>query len=216
MSFNRISASLLQSAAQKLISLDAQASSQLAAFDDKVILVEIDDFNVRYYISFNKGQIKISESHSSAISAAIKGQSSAFIAAATSQHRSDAIFKGELHFTGEIATAQKFQSFVQSLEIDWQEPIAKVFGDPLGHTLSQGLKSFSGWLIQTGNSMRQDASEYLQEEAKVAPSLSEQQLFFDQVDQIRSKTDRLNARIARLNQTSKQPDNATTSSDSNP
>ncbi len=70
----------------------------------------------------------------------------------------------------------------------------------MGHTLTTGLQAFGGWLLNTGRSTRQDISEYLQEEIKVTPPAAEQQLFFEQVDLTRSKTDRLAARIKKLKQ----------------
>ena len=217
MSLNQISAAMIQSAARKLIALDPEASIGLASFDDKIIKIEIEDFDLHYFFSFESGVLIVSNDDSRPVSAAITGKLSAFMAAIANEHSVDSIFTGELHFSGEIGTAKRFQEFAQSLEIDWQEPLAKTFGDPIGHTLASGLQSFSRWLINTSRSTRQDISEYLQEEIKVTPPAAEQQLFFEQIDQTRSKTDRLAARIRKLEQQSasrmpqEHPENSQTS-----
>ncbi len=200
MPLNQVSAAMIQSVARKVIALDPEAANGLSSFDDKVIKIEIEDFGLCYFFSFEGGTLTVSNDDSRPVSAAINGNLAAFMAAAANEHSDDSIFKGELHFSGEIGTAKRFQEFAQSLEIDWQEPIARAFGDPIGHTLTTGLQAFGGWLLNTGRSTRQDISEYLQEEIKVTPPAAEQQLFFEQVDQARSKTDRLAARIKKLKQ----------------
>ncbi len=200
MPLNQVSAAMIQSVARKVIALDPEAANGLSSFDDKVIKIEIEDFGLCYFFSFEGGTLTVSNDDSRPVSAAINGNLAAFMAAAANEHSVDSIFKGELHFSGEIGTAKRFQEFAQSLEIDWQEPIARALGDPIGHTLTTGLQAFGGWLLNTGRSTRQDISEYLQEEIKVTPPAAEQQLFFEQVDQARSKTDRLAARIKKLKQ----------------
>jgi ubiquinone biosynthesis accessory factor UbiJ len=200
MPLNQVSAAMIQSVARKVIALDPEAANGLSSFDDKVIKIEIEDFGLCYFFSFEGGTLTVSNDDSRPVSAAINGNLAAFLAAAANEHSVDSIFKGELHFSGEIGTAKRFQEFAQSLEIDWQEPIARALGDPIGHTLTTGLQAFGGWLLNTGRSTRQDISEYLQEEIKVTPPAAEQQLFFEQVDQTRSKTDRLAARIKKLKQ----------------
>lgn len=198
MAFNQLSASLIQSAARRLLSLDPESSRQLNQFEQKVIQLQIDDFNMVYFFSFENGQVNVAHSHEATISASIKGELQAFITAATNEHKSDSIFKGQLHFSGQINTAKQFQAFVQSLNIDWHEPFAQLLGDPIGHTIASGIETFAGWLTSTARSTRTDISEYLQEEIKVTPSVYEQQNFFEKVDHLRSRSDRLNARIKQL------------------
>ena len=202
MLFNQLSASTVQTLARKVLSLDIQAKNNLQQFEDKVIQINIEDFNLVYYFSFKNAELFVSEKNSEKAATVISGKLSAFIAAAAAEHSSDSIFKGELNFSGDINTAKQFQSFAQSLNIDWHEPLAQVLGDPIAHTLATGLEKFSTWFGQTIESVNQDISEYVQEEAKVTPSQSEQQQFFQQVDQLRSKSDRLLARFNFIKQSS--------------
>ena len=198
MSLNQLSATSIQTIARRLLSLDIEAKKDLSQFEDKVIHIHIDDFNLDYYFSFSDGELLVTEQSEQTISASISGELNAFFKAAAAEHSADSIFKGELNFSGDISTAKQFQSFAQKLNIDWHEPLAQVLGDPLGHTVATGLEKLSGWVLQTAQSVAQDISEYVQEEARVTPSVSEQQHFFRQVDQLRSRADRLNAKISQL------------------
>jgi len=197
---NGISASAIQSIARRLLSLDIEAKNKLPEFESKQIHILVEDLNLAYYFSFKQGDLFVEHQYDGEVNASISGRLSAFIAAAAAEHSSDSIFKGELNFSGDIATAKQFQTFAQSLNIDWHEPVAQLLGDPIGHSLATGIGKLSGWLFRTAGSVNKDISEYLQEEIRVTPSELEQQHFFQQVDQLRSQTDRLNAKITLLQQ----------------
>ena len=208
MPLNQLSATALQAIARQVLALDVEASKKLRPFDGKNILIDVTDLKLQYYFFFEQGQLSIFSKSPSAESenkddnetqqkpsVHISGKLSAFITAAASEYSSDALFEGDLHFSGEINTAKQFQQLVASLNIDWEEPLSKVLGDPLAHTLSTGVQKFASWFFESANSARQDVSEYLQEEARITPSDSEQQHFFEQVDDLRSKVDRLTAKV---------------------
>jgi len=195
---NGVSASVIQSIARRLLNLDVEAKKQLIEFENKVIHIFVEELNLTYYFSFKGGELFVDHQCDDDVSASITGRFSAFIAAAAAEHSSDSIFKGELNFSGDIGTAKQFQSFAQSLNIDWHEPLAQLLGDPIGHSLATGIEKLSGWLFNTASGINKDISEYLQEEIKVTPSELEQQHFFQKVDQLRSRTDRLNAKISQL------------------
>jgi len=197
---NGVSASAIQSIARRLLNLDVEAKKHLIEFDDKVIHIFVEDFNLAYYFSFKKGELFVAHQCEDAVSASISGRFSGFIGAAAAEHSSDSIFKGELNFSGEISTAKQFQLFVQSLSIDWHEPLAQLLGDPIGHSLATSIEQLSGWLFNTVSSVNKDISEYIQEEIKITPSELEQQHFFQNVDQLRGRADRLNAKITQLQQ----------------
>ncbi len=205
MSINKLSAAGLQRLVRKILSLDIEAVEKLEFLYGKTILVNVTDIQLQYYFAFADGQVFIypeppptKKGLPDEASVAITGTLKSFITAAVAEHSSDALFEGDLHFSGEISTAKQFQQLAGSLNIDWQEPLAKLVGDPLAHTISTGIQHVSQWFMQAANSARQDFSEYIQEEARLTPSDSEQQYFFEQVDQLRSRTDRLFARIEQL------------------
>jgi len=119
----------------------------------------------------------------------------------------DAIFSGELHFSGEINTARHFQDFAQTLDIDWQEPISHVFGDVISHNFAHGVVQASQFLSQLFDNTRQDIPDYLQHEIQVTPTACELNDYLEQVDQVRSQTDRLQARIHKLKECQRLQDN---------
>jgi len=188
---------MIEQVANRLLSLDAEANQKLVSFEDKVIHIEITDLKLNYYFLFIGGSLVVKEQSERPASASISGKLSAFIAAGTT-NSSDAIFTGELHFSGEINTARRFQEFAQSLEIDWQEPLSNIVGDVMSQNIAQGVRQVGQFVGQLFNNARQDIPEYLQHEIQATPTASELNYYFEQVDLTRSQTDRLQARVQRL------------------
>ncbi len=222
MSLNRLSAQMMDQVVNRLLALDAEAQTKLLSFETSHFLIEITDWQLKYRLSIVDGKLSISDANNShfnddandseqpsiKINATISGTSSAFLASLQEEHKGDSIFKGQLNFSGQINSAKKLQAFAQSLHIDWQEPLAQVFGDPIGHSLASGIQSFAGWLQKSLKQAPINFAEYLQEEVRLTPSSFELDYFSQQVDEIRSQTDRLNARIQRLaNASSKSEQN---------
>ena len=89
---------------------------------------------------------------------------------------------------------------VDEQEIDWEEYLSHFVGDIIAHQVGNCVRSFVDWNQQTAATMRQNMTEYLQEEIRYFPPREECQDFFNDVDEFRSDIDRMEARIQRLKQ----------------
>jgi ubiquinone biosynthesis protein UbiJ len=68
----------------------------------------------------------------------------------------------------------------------------------VAHQAGQFARNTKGWLDQSAQAMRLNTQEYLQEEARLLPAEAELNYYYEQVDQLRLDTDRLEARLNRL------------------
>ncbi|MGX5172799.1 ubiquinone biosynthesis accessory factor UbiJ [Aliikangiella sp. IMCC44653] len=196
--FNQPSSRLIETVANRILLLDPNAEQLLAPFQDKLIHVCIQDLNLNYYFTFPNKSLVVQTQSTREASVAIKGKLSAFMAAASDENSSDAIFKGELHFSGEINTARQLQDNLKQLNIDWHEPLAELFGDEIGFMVAKGISKASDFFRNLMQQTAKDIPEYLQEELKVTLTHSELEHFYQSVDLTRSQVDRLEARIQRI------------------
>lgn len=203
---NQATAVIFEQLSNRLLSLDCEAHTQLSQFSNKIIQLKITDLNLNYFFIFPGGNLIIKSHCERPPSALISGKLIAFLNAASSTNSGDAIFTGDLHFSGEISTARQFQNVIQSLEIDWQEPFAQIFGDLVGHTLTTGIKHAGQFAQNLFSNLRQDIPEYLQEELRVLPTQCEIDSYCEHIDTLRSQSDRLDARIHQL--TERLPSNS--------
>jgi len=105
---------------------------------------------------------------------------------------------GAMRISGDVELARLLQELVKEFDPDWQEPFVKalgpVFGPQAAKVIREGLRQAR---TGAGNFM-QSGAEYVTEEARVVVSKSELDDFNTQVDKIRQRGDRLQARVNEL------------------
>jgi ubiquinone biosynthesis accessory factor UbiJ len=105
---------------------------------------------------------------------------------------------GAMRISGDVELARLLQNLVKEFDPDWQEPFVKalgpVFGPQAAKFIREGLRQAK---TGAGNFM-QSGAEYVTEEARVVVSTSELDDFNAQVDKIRQRGDRLQARVDEL------------------
>jgi len=180
------------------IKLDPDASSRLELLEGKIIQVELTDLNFVFFIVIEDNLVLVKPSLDKQPHATLKGSSSGFFNLATNEKGTDSIFKGEVHFAGEIGTAQNFQHFFKQLHIDWEEHLSQYTGDIIAHQIFSHGKAVNNWLRNTVNTGLQNLSEYARFEAQLAPASIELENFYDAIADLKSDSDRLKQRIESL------------------
>jgi ubiquinone biosynthesis accessory factor UbiJ len=105
---------------------------------------------------------------------------------------------GKIHISGDAELARQLQQIVDQFDPDWDAPFAAVFGDVLGFQLARGARNAAAYAKRLSASFFGSASEYLQEESKDVIARAELEQFYDDVDTLRDRTARLEAKIKLL------------------
>jgi ubiquinone biosynthesis protein UbiJ len=82
-----------------------------------------------------------------------------------------------------------------------EKQLAHYTGDSLAHNISQFFRSGQNWSKESIETFRLNASEFLQEETRDLPAVPEMDIFYRQIDELRTDFDRLQSRIERLENT---------------
>lgn len=109
-----------------------------------------------------------------------------------------------VEFRGDVAVVHALRRLVGGLEIDWEEQLAKITGDVVAHQIGQTVGGLFGWFEHVRRTAEANLGEYLTEESRQLPPAAEISAFLDDVDRLRQDTDRLQARIERLERTGSQ------------
>lgn len=182
------------------IKLDPDAQSRLKSLEGKIIKIILTDLNSDFYIVIEDSLILVKTELDKNPNAELKGSAASFFNLAMNEKGSDSIFKGEVHFAGEIGTAQSFQNFFKQLDIDWEEHLSQYTGDIMAHHMITSGKKVGDWLQKTVNTAKQNFSEYIRFEAKLSPASIELENFYDAIADLKSDAERLKQRIDRLTQ----------------
>jgi ubiquinone biosynthesis protein UbiJ len=189
---------ILESAINRYLALDPEALDKLASFDGKVIKLEILGFNkVLFMFPGNKG-IQVRMEHDGPADTVLRGTPISLFKMGMVSNSANMLLKGEVEITGDTRLGHQFKNVLSQMDIDWSEPLAKLFGDSVAYQLQQSSKKIGRWGRQAMNSVAMSFSEYVQEESRDVVTETEVQIFNDAVDQLRNDVDRLQAKIKSL------------------
>lgn len=105
---------------------------------------------------------------------------------------------GGLQMTGDAEVAQGFQKLFAAAQPDFEEELSRITGDAFAHHLASLAHSAMKFGLKARDTFVQNIAEYLTEEGRDVPAKFEVDEFLAGVDAIREATDRLEARIERL------------------
>ncbi len=200
LTLNLATAAVLEKAVNKLVSLDLDAQEKIKPLINKRVAIELTDWQLTYIFDIGEDAICIDTQKEIPCQVTLKGTSFAFFNMASTERGGDALFKGEVLFEGEVSTAQSFQKFWQSLEVDWEEELSKYTGDVIAHQIGQTAKQLHQQFNRLFNTAQQNLSEYAKEEFRMTPDPIEVETFYDELDNLKSDVNRLHARIQQLQQ----------------
>lgn len=105
---------------------------------------------------------------------------------------------GRMRIEGDAELARRLQRLAERFDPDWQQPFTAVFGDVIGVQIANGIAAALRQARTGGQKFAESAAEYLTEESRDVVPRAELDAFHDDVDTLRDDTERLAARIARL------------------
>lgn len=190
--------SAIETALKQYLALDEDAPIFLNPIAGKIIAVNIQPFDGTIYLCPTADTIQLLENCTEPPDATLTGSAIALGMMSLSSKPMDSIFSGAVTITGDIRTGRKFQELFDKLDIDLEEQVSHFTGDIIAHKLGRLLKAGKNWSVDTLDTFQLNLSEYLHDETKDLPPKPELDIFFRNVDLIRTDFDRLTVRIKRL------------------
>lgn len=189
---------VLQEALNRLLRLDAASLEKLDALQDRRIELHMQSPDIALAVevrgqSLQVGPVNAGQEPDISFKSTLSGILKSLPMFAQGQ---PAI--GAMRISGDVELARLLQNLVKEFDPDWQEPFVKalgpIFGPQAAKFIREGLKQAK---TGAGNFM-QSGAEYVTEEARVVVSKAELDDFNAQVDKIRQRGDRLQARVNEL------------------
>lgn len=190
--------SIVQSVVNRYLALDPEMSTQLAELEGRCICIALTQPELTLYIQPASQSLAISADYEGQPDSTIRGSATALLAMMRSDDPAKAITGGDVELEGDSRTAQRLSDILGQLEIDWEELASQFMGDFAAHRLGGVLGQLQQWAGQTVEALQLDSTEYLQQESDILPTEQEVRHFVDQVDDLRTDVDRLEARLRRL------------------
>jgi ubiquinone biosynthesis protein UbiJ len=110
----------------------------------------------------------------------------------------DLFRQGAVSISGDPIVAQDFRRMLDLARPDWEEELSRQVGDVAAHQIGNAARHFVRWARESAETLSRDAGEFLKEESRDLPTRFEVEEFLDQVDELGSDLDRVEARLRRL------------------
>ena len=187
----------IEDAGNRLLRLDPETLRRLGDLQGQIFCIEFRDLGRKLYLHPSESGFRLETECDRSPAVTLRGTLATFARLGLG-NSTDSLKAGELEIEGDAVLGQRLQRILGELNLDWEEPLARRFGDPLGHEIGRAARAFFGWQKQALRTFGLNSAEYLQEESRLLPTRHEIEEFLGAVDHVRADVDRIAARVQRL------------------
>ena len=185
----------LERALRTLLALDPDTRERLARIDGRVVRLRVTSPSVALALAVVDGRVDVLRLFDGEADVTITGSLAALRSLADGN---DALYTGAVTIEGDVGVAQALRELIAHLDIDVEELVAPFVGGTLARRAGLAGRDLAGWLGRTRERFRANAEDYLKEESELVPTAEEVARWSADVDELRGATDRLEARVRRL------------------
>ncbi len=197
---NMLSSTLLtalETALNYYLQLDPESLRRLGRLQGKVIAIELRGLESTIYALPGSSGLQLHPKWEDEVDTTISGTPLALTRMGLGDS-SKVLFSGDVTISGDVETGQQFKRILDGMDIDWEEQLSRLTGDLIAHRTGDLVRDGLRWGRRALRSLQLDVAEYLQEESRILPGRGEFAEFTEQVERLRDDTERLEARVARL------------------
>ncbi len=193
---------LLEAALNRALALDEHTRAQIAALEGRRIGIQLRGADLALAVSVQAGRLSVGPHGDAPGDLNLKASPGSLLAFAL--RRGDSILPpGKVDISGDAELARSVEKLLRDFHPDIEEAFAKTFGDVLGVPLARGLRHALNWSRDSAQALAVDSADYLREERRDLIAPAEMEQFLDDVDTLRERADRLEARVQRLLRTAR-------------
>lgn len=189
---------VIEQTLNRYIALDPEGAAGLAALEGRILAIEIKGFGTRITVIPCERGLQLFGHYDAEPDCIIRGTPLGLARMGMSERKEAQLTSGEVEIEGETDVAHRFSAALAKLDVDWEEQLARVIGDPFAHQVGNRARAAERWGRRTSDAMTANLREYLQEERRLLPTRYEVDAFVGQVDTLRDDVERIAARIERL------------------
>lgn len=188
-----------EAAFNRYLELDPEGAQGFEPLYGRIIVIELEGLGVRVTLIPGPDRVQFFGAYDAPADCVIRGAPLGLARMALAERKETEVSSGGVKIEGDTTVAQQFAKALGGLDVDWEEQVARVLGDPIAHQLGRGLRGISDWRRDTSRTLTADVKEYLEEEGRLVPTRYELDAFLAEVDTLRDDVERLEARLERLN-----------------
>jgi ubiquinone biosynthesis protein UbiJ len=188
----------LEAALNHTLSLDPDTRQKLAALQGRSIQLHLRGPELALTVTVEDGRLKVGPPQD-ASQLRVAASPGSLLAMAL-RRGDEGVAPGKVEIAGDADLARRLEKLASTFQPDFEEAFARSFGDVLGVPLAQAIARALRHARESAAHFSEDGADWLRDEARLTPAMGEVDDFLDGVDALRERTERLEARLARLRQ----------------
>lgn len=188
----------LEAALDRVIDLDPETRASLRPLDGRALTLEFTNTPLAMRIAVAGDRLKIGPAFEGESALRVAATPSALLRFAVARGREGALAPGSVDVSGDAELARRLERIATHFAPDFDEAFVRLFGDVAGFQIARGVRRALAGMRDSARAFARDAAEYVSEESRDVVAKAEVEMFLDDVDAVRERADRLEARVRRL------------------
>lgn len=198
-----ILAAMLESAINRLLDMDDDTPERLERLEGRMLQLDLEGVGITLFFAFNGRQVEVGTRSSHEPDTVISGSPVALFAMAVPDGMSSwGTPESRVTITGDANLARDLERLFSRLDPDWEGRLSRIFGDVWGHQVAAGLRAGAEQARDTAENAGGMISEYMQQANSPVVGHDEIVEFSEAVEESREWASALEARIARMEDSS--------------
>lgn len=188
----------LEYSVNQALKLDPATANKLGALEDHIFHLHCSAPELSLYLIPGNGRVRLCGFFDGEADTTLTGNASEFAKLASSPDPANALINGDLALHGDSHALIELQQIGKQLDLDWEAPLAQLFGDVIGHQLGRGLRKGFGFARQAFSHLKRQVEDYVVEESELLAPRWQVERFYSEVDQLSLRAERLEARLQKI------------------
>lgn len=191
----------LETALNQALSLDADTRADLGSLDGRALRVDFRGTGMAMRMAVVGDRLRVGPAFDGDNQLRVSATPGSLLGMAAARLLGDdnaGLPPGQVEIAGDAELARRMERLATRFEPDIDEAFTRVFGDVIGFQIARGFRRAFSVVRDSASSLVRDGADYLVEESRDLIAKPEMEEFLDEVDELRDRGDRLEARIKRL------------------
>lgn len=188
---------LLETALNRALALDPETRAALAPLDGQRLQLHLESPPLAMELRVEGEALRVGPAQSEEPDLSVRAGIGALLGQLPFLKASGATPVGKVRISGDAELARQLQRLAEGFDPDWEQPFADALGPVIGPQVAKAVRAGLREARVQGGAFAKAGADYLTEESRDLVPKAEQQAFFDDVDALRDRVERLAARVAR-------------------
>jgi len=186
----------LETALNHALSLDPETQAKLSSLQGRSVQLHLQGMELALAVTVEGNRLKVGPApeRSDLRIAATPGS----LLSMLFRRQGEGMAPGKVDIAGDAELARRLEKLASGFAPDFEQAFVRSFGDVIGVPLAKAVREGLAHARETASHLAQDGAAWLRDETQVAVAPGEVESFLDDVDALRERTERLEARLARF------------------